>query len=114
MTMAGCGRSHPILRRSPTAGRSGQSRRARLSVTTTEAAASVRSLAANKRPATRSMPSVSKYVASTALLVTRMGESKDSEAHSEPGGISGNDDVRAAVRTPGRPRNRSRAFAYTS
>jgi len=55
-----------------------------------------------------------KFVVSTALLVTRMGESKDSEAHSEPGGISGNDDVRAAVRTPGRARNRSSAFAYTS
>jgi hypothetical protein len=60
------------------------------------------------------MPIVSKYVVSTALLVTRIREPKDSEAQSEPAGISGNDDMRAAIRTPGRVRNRSSAFLYTS
>src|SRR5437762_9607471 len=99
MTKAGWGVSHPTMTRSPTAGRSGQRPRARLSVITTVSA--VWSLAANDRPATRLMPIVSKSAGSTALLVTRTGESGDSDAQSDPAGISGNDEVRAARRTPG-------------
>ena len=64
-------------------------------------------------PSQTLMPSVSKYVVSTALLVTRIGESTESEAQSDSGGISGNDEARAAIRTPGRARNRLSALAYT-
>ena len=43
----------------------------------------------------------------TALLVTRTGESGDSDAQSDPAGISGSDEVTAARRIPGSARNRS-------
>ncbi len=55
------------------------------------------------------MPMVSKYPGSTLLVVAGIGEPARSATQSEPDGISGNEDVSAAARTPGSARNRCSA-----
>ena len=54
---------------------------------------------------------VSKYPASTALVVVWICGPPRPETQSEPAGISGNDDVSAAARTPGSARSRWSASA---